>query len=276
MATIRKNSGKAPSVQFYYKDFIADMMEFEPDVVGAWMLILCKIWHEDNGGSITKNISQLSRIMQTTIEKAEYFLEHFVTENIADVTRCNGKITITNRRSKREHKLKEQNRLRQEHYRACNGKYQKSNGDVTDKLHHPSSSSSSSTSIKEKNNIKKEISETALVTENQLKDIEIAWNSFAPNGYEIHDVATRHYHQLCSVIEGGEFSVQDLLETIDNYKQALSLKNSRTVPHQFGYFLTKKIDNFKPGTFDVKRFDKSVDFENDFTPKRRKGLALRL
>lgn len=139
-----------------------------------------------------------------------------------------------------------------------------------------SNSNSKSKRKEEKKYIKKEISETALISQEQLKDIEILWNSFAPNGYEIHDIVTRHYHQLCSVIEEGEFTIEELLETIENYKQALTLENSRTVPHQFGHFLLRKLEGFKPGTFDLKRYDGSDLNRNDFQPQRREGLALRL
>ena len=144
---MKKNSGKAPSIQFYYKDFMAEMEEHGPEHVGAWTLVLCKIWHENNKGSLTRTLPQFARIMHTSTTRANQFITYFSTENIATVTVCNGKITVVNRRAKRDANLKELNRLRQERHRHKDGKLGTSNGTVTPKKHHSSSSSSSSTTI---------------------------------------------------------------------------------------------------------------------------------
>jgi len=140
MAKLKKNTGKAPSVQFYYKDFWADMKEHGPEIVGAWMLILCKIWHENDMGQITKSIDQIAKIMQTTLEDANRILFYIQSENIAEVTESNGKITVVNRRAKRDAKLLENNRLRQTAFKSK----QKSNAEVTSESANPSSSSSTS------------------------------------------------------------------------------------------------------------------------------------
>jgi len=145
---VKKNSGKAPSIQFYYKDFLADMQEHNPEIVGAWMLVLIKIWHENDGGKITKTLEQFAKIMQTDTARAIEFIEYFSAENIADVTRENGKITVINRRSKRDIKLREQNKLRQKTFRDKRN----SNGDVTAEKVNPSISTSTSTSTSESNN----------------------------------------------------------------------------------------------------------------------------
>jgi len=180
---IPRNSGKAPSVQFYFKDFMADMKEHDPEIVGAWILILCKIWHDNNRGEITKNISQLAKIMQTTEIKTKEFLNYFSVEKIADVTECNGQVTIINRRSKRDHKLKEQNRLRQERYREKSGKYGDSNAVVTTKKHHPSISTSISTSSSINKNNTKRKSEGVLELElnkTKIAEFELGLHAFLP------------------------------------------------------------------------------------------------
>ena len=145
---MKKNSGKAPSIQFYYKDFLADMQEHNPEIVGAWMLVLIKIWHENDGGKITKTLEQFAKIMQTDTARVIEFIEYFSAENIADVTRENGKITVINRRSKRDIKLREQNKLRQKTFRDKRN----SNGDVIPEKVNPSISTSISTSISKDNN----------------------------------------------------------------------------------------------------------------------------
>ena len=154
MAIQKKNTGKAPSVQFYYKDFLADMSEHPPEIVGAWMLVLIKIWHAKSNGEITRSVTQLSLIMHVTENKALEYLRYFDEEGIGDVsgvTDGNGYITVVNRRAKRDANLLEQNRLRQQAFRGkheSNGKNGESNGDVTGEKRNPSSSSSSSASTK--------------------------------------------------------------------------------------------------------------------------------
>ena len=146
----KKNAGKAPSIQFYFKDFVADMREHEMEIVGAWMLILCQIWHENTNGKITKNINQLARIMQTTVPQAQNIIEYIETENIANVTKHNGDITIINRRYERECKLRKNNRLRQEKHRNKNDD-DDNNANIT--LPSSSSSSSSLKNIYKKENL---------------------------------------------------------------------------------------------------------------------------
>ncbi|HEG43274.1 MAG TPA: hypothetical protein ENH94_04410 [Phycisphaerales bacterium] len=165
----KKNTGKAPSVQFYYKDFLADMSEYEPEIIGAWMLVLIKIWHTKDAGQITKTLAQFSLIMQTTIDKAKMFLDYFSTEKIADVTELNGKITVINRRAKRDATLAEQNRLRQKAFRNKGN----NNAKVTEPKGNPSSSSSSSssTSIRKEKNKKKKKTTPFLLQEGKFKNI---------------------------------------------------------------------------------------------------------
>jgi len=145
----KKNTGKAPSIQLYYKDLVADMRGHGPEIFGAWMQILCQIWHENTNGKITKTLKQLSLIIQTSEAETQKLIDYISSQNIADITQYNGNITIINRRHKRECKLREQNRLRQEKYRNKDVIYE-CNIDVTEDLHPSSSSSSISSSIKRK------------------------------------------------------------------------------------------------------------------------------
>ena len=138
----KKNTGKAPSIQFYVKDFIAEMAGEPPEIVGAWFLVLCQIWHVKRGGSITGTLAQFALIMHTSAPKAQEFIEYFKAQQIANVRYRNGKVTVVNRRTKRDAKLLEQNRLRQQKFRDKRN----SNSDITSPSRNPSSSSSSSAS----------------------------------------------------------------------------------------------------------------------------------
>lgn len=152
--TSPRNAGKAPSVQFYYKDFLAKMQAHPPEIVGAWTLVLVNIWHAKSNGHVTHTLSQWSRVMNTTEQTGRKYLDYFQAEGIGDVSEHDGKITVVSRRVQRDSKLLEQNRLRQETFRGKGG----SNGDVTEKQRdinavviakkgNPSSSTSSSSSL---------------------------------------------------------------------------------------------------------------------------------
>lgn len=145
MAKDKKNTGGRPAEMFYYKDFLADMQEHPTEIVGAWILLLIKIWHSKSNGSVTRDIFQLSRIMNTTVEEAERYIGYIDSEGIADVSRANGDITVACRRCQRDSKLMEQNRLRQTKYRDRRvgneketAEKRENNGDVTDDKRNPS------------------------------------------------------------------------------------------------------------------------------------------
>jgi len=166
---MKKNIGKAPSIQFYYKDFLADMTSYGPELIGAWILILIKIWHESDDGGITDTLEGFSRICHTNSEKMSEILLKFSQKNIANVTFHNGdvtgEITVVNRRWKGELKLRNDNRLRQNKHR----KEKENNNGVTQmsqKNNAPSSSSSSSSSSINKNIYKKE---THVTQENDME-----------------------------------------------------------------------------------------------------------
>ena len=142
---LTKNTGKAPSVQFYYKDFLADLQEHPPEIIGVWMLILIKIWHAKSNGKITRSITQWSLIMHVTEARAKEYLDYINKEDIGDVlyvTDDNSKITVVNRRAQRDAKLLVRNRLRQQAFRDKQG----SNGDVAAQKGNPSTSTPISSS----------------------------------------------------------------------------------------------------------------------------------
>lgn len=151
MADDKKNTGKAPSVQLYYKDLYGDIQEHPNYIVGAWIKILCKIWHAQDGGQVTKSIKNWCRVLGEDKEKVLLIFDYISKEGIGNVTKRNDKITVVNRRTQRDAKLREQNRLRQEAFREkqkSNADITPSNTTVTPMLPNPSSSTSSSSSKK--------------------------------------------------------------------------------------------------------------------------------
>lgn len=250
---MKKNSGKAPSVQLYYKDLLADMVGHDPEIVGAWMLTLIKIWHEKNHGQITKTIDELAKIMQTTTDKARYFVSYFSQKNIADVTEHNGEITIVNRRTKRDAKLREQNNLRQKRYK---GKIA-NNAEVTAEKHRASSSSSSSSSYYTTTTVA-----AAGVTKTHIDTIISEWNKVSrkkSNGSEFFSVQ----REVSGLLEdvNNSITVDVLLQAIGNYGAAIALPNSQAGQFTLCNFLRRGIKNYLPGYFDIDNFDKSK-FDN--------------
>lgn len=143
MTKIPKNAGKSPAVMFYYKDFLIDMQGHPPEIIGAWILILIHIWHTRKNGQLVRNIDEIAKIVQCDEAGTRNILNYLDEKNIADVTECNGEITITNRRMQRECKLLEQNRIRQQKMRDS----MRNNENVTDVEPPPSFSFSISTSV---------------------------------------------------------------------------------------------------------------------------------
>ena len=137
-----KNTGKAPSIQFYPKDWMFDMDAHPLEIEGAWIRICCKLWHGCKAGKLTRTAEQWARILGVVQEKARVIFAYLQANEIAEVTYSNDKITIGSRRVMRDAKLREANRLRQERHK----ERQRGNGKVTPEKPNPSSSTSSSTS----------------------------------------------------------------------------------------------------------------------------------
>ncbi len=217
---MKKNTGKAPAEQFYYKDFLADMAEHDPDIIGAWMLVLIKIWHLNNSGSVTKTLSQFAKIMHTDQIGAKRFIDYFRAEKIADVTEDNGRITIVNRRTKRDSKLRETNRLRQKRFRDN----AQSNADVPPEKFNPSSSnsnSSSSISTKRSSTLDLEQQKKAIQLTEKLERV---FEYQTPNERTTFRNIVRHLLEK-GMIEQGEVWLMEVLQWgSDNNKGQLDMK----------------------------------------------------
>ena len=123
MAKIRETN-KPPADQFYFDDFYVDLSEHPLEIVGAWALILCKLWKSDTKGKLTKNLAQWGRILGSDSTKALSILIYIQSEKIGDIsgsltesnTDITQKITVLCRRQVRDEKKRENNRIRQRRY----------------------------------------------------------------------------------------------------------------------------------------------------------------
>src|SRR4030042_2757190 len=128
-----------PAFQFYPGDWIQDTRILTPATRGIWIDMLCFRWRSETRGTICGNLSQLSRLLSCTEQEAALALGELSDTNIADVTKCNDIVTVSNRRMVREETERVGTRSRVTRFRNTQ-RLRACNGNVT----HSSSSSSSS------------------------------------------------------------------------------------------------------------------------------------
>jgi len=141
---------KAPAYQWYPGDFRRD-----PRVIAltfpsrsVWRECLDAMFLDGNRGELSGTIEQLARICLCPVSAVEIFLSENKTLKVADVTICNGTVTLVNRRMNRAYLEREMTRKRVSKHRMKRD----CNEDVT----LPSSSSSSSSDIPTPTSVQKD------------------------------------------------------------------------------------------------------------------------
>ncbi len=107
-----------------------------PTTRGIWIDALCAMHESDRTGILIGSADQLARVLRCLPSDVPPALAELKSTGAADVTERNGIVTLINRRMSREHKTRDDARLRKERQRAT--------GDMSRDSHIPSSSSSSS------------------------------------------------------------------------------------------------------------------------------------
>jgi len=143
--------GKAPAFQFYTGDWRKDVELHKMTFLarGIWIEMLMCMWDSNDRGKLEGSQDELSRIIGCTKEELVEAINELSVTKTADVTNCNGKVTIINRRMYREEKYRKNTKLRVFKYREKHKNNIECNVSVTP----PSSSSSSSSTSKNKKNI---------------------------------------------------------------------------------------------------------------------------
>jgi hypothetical protein len=133
---------KLPAFQFYPGDWMKDpqVSMLSAASRGVWFDLICAMHEAGRLGSLSATTDQFARIARCSTAEFVQALTDFQATGVANVTERNGKVTVVNRRMKREHNEREGNKLRQSRFRSN----AKSNAKVT-----PYSSTSSSSSNKE-------------------------------------------------------------------------------------------------------------------------------
>lgn len=115
---------KLPFLQFFPADYMRDTRVLSLAAKGGWVDILCMLHGASIRGSMELPIVGWARLMGATVDQAEAVISELEVMSIADVTRCNGNVTLTSRRMVREYISRNQNKMRVARHRdnaACNG-----------------------------------------------------------------------------------------------------------------------------------------------------------
>lgn len=133
-------ASKKPSFQFYPGDYLKDpkLSMCLPSTRGIWMDLLCAMHENDQSGEVSGTTAQLARICRCVESEMADAIRDLSVTNSANVTNCNGVVTIRCRRMWRDAEARKNGRLRTKKCRENSDK-DESNKKVT----LPSSSSSS-------------------------------------------------------------------------------------------------------------------------------------
>lgn len=75
--------GKNPAFQFYPSDWVRDMDEYDLEIQGAWIAIICRLWWSDTRGECTKSAREWSRILRKTEQKTMKIICFLIKKGIA-------------------------------------------------------------------------------------------------------------------------------------------------------------------------------------------------
>jgi len=178
---------KLPSFQFYPGDWLKEsgVRMCSPATRGLWIDLLAHMWGVKERGKISGSVEQFCRLLGCVTQEFSVFLTENETQNFANVTLFNGKVTVECRRMVREEKIRKQCYARVLRHRGkdVTGNTAGCNAVVTTAS--SSSSSSSDTSSKEEgekrlspvtvHNRFQEVPKTTPQVDGELGEVLDAW-----------------------------------------------------------------------------------------------------
>ena len=102
---------KKPWMQFYVNDFIVDTQALTAASTGIWIRILCDMHWNDNA-TITRDLVAWCRKLACTQAEMTSALTEFRQNDIADIQRNHGNITLVSRRMRKAEIRRQNDRLR--------------------------------------------------------------------------------------------------------------------------------------------------------------------
>jgi len=90
------------------------------------------------------------------------------------------------------------------------------------------------------------------------------WNSFAKKKAEENQFVVIEYCYNQVISRTNPVLTEDMIfEAVENYKKALSLRNSQAPHHLLANFLSKYLDTYLEGYFDIEHFDRAKYAEKE-------------
>jgi hypothetical protein len=236
--------GKQPAFQFYPGDWQRDteLQMVSPVVRGVWINLLCAMFWAKEQGKISGDREQICRLAHCNNTELDEFLRAHKQLKFCRVTVRNKKVTIVNRRMHRDYLERKANAQRQLRHRKKKAKPRndKSNDEVTP---YSASPTASPTPNNSSNNIIALWNRYSCIT----KKVTTGAEELA-----VERGVSELAHRTDNPIHNGE-----ILEAAENYASALKLPQSKAPQHRLYNFLTKHIEKYRPGIFDIDHFDGS-------------------
>ncbi len=95
-------AAELPYMPFYPADHLRDTRILSLTARGAWMDLVCVMWHPRLRGALSMKVGALARLLGTSVEETELILAEFLDAGVADIARDGLNVTITSRRVSRE------------------------------------------------------------------------------------------------------------------------------------------------------------------------------
>jgi hypothetical protein len=112
--------GKNPAFQFYPRDWLSDteLQQASASTRGIWTNLLSHMWFSQQRGVVSGTVQEMCQLGGCTESEWLIFYEQNCRLKFADVTFCDGIVTVKNRRMVREEKARESARLRKSRERS--------------------------------------------------------------------------------------------------------------------------------------------------------------
>lgn len=112
---------KLPAMPFYFGDWFKDeaVALCSATTRGIWVDLLGRMWVADRCGQIAGTVEQLARAARCTMDEMARAIVELADTNCARVTECSGKVTLENRRMRRDFDQRKSSTRRQKRRRGA-------------------------------------------------------------------------------------------------------------------------------------------------------------
>lgn len=109
---------KLPFMPFFPSDYLRDTRCLSLAARGAWMDLLCTLWHAPKRGQRTLSLTGWAGEIGKSVDEVAPLLEELISAEVGEISRENdGKITVISRRMVRDERSRKQARKRKQKQR---------------------------------------------------------------------------------------------------------------------------------------------------------------